>query len=309
MRHLSLKQFGLVSVALGVTLQATGSRGEAAAAQLTPDVQRSISTAVTKELAAYGGAQPVPGAVVGVWVRDKGEFTKGYGYSNLATHSAMRLDDHFRIGSNTKTFVATVLLQLVDEKKLRLDDTIAHFQLGIAIPNDRQITLRQLAEMRSGIIDAYAVPGVQQESEAVWSRRTPRQWVELAAKQPPLFPPGTKYNYSNTNWFVLGLIIEKVTHDTIQNQIRRAHHRPVGSCPDDVSDDGLGNAGALRAWLLAERRAVGRRVGDSRTVGFVGGGGHDFRHGRYEEMGQSVRDGDDERHGVAEGAANVLADR
>ena len=223
-----MKYLGLFFLALGVTLQATGSRGEAAAAQLTPDVQRSISTAVTKELAAYGGAQPVPGAVVGVWVRDKGEFTKGYGYSNLATHSAMRLDDHFRIGSNTKTFVATVLLQLVDEKKLRLDDTIAHFQIGIAIPNDRQITLRQLAEMRSGIIDAYAVPGVQQESEAVWSRRTPRQWVELAAKQPPLFPPGTKYNYSNTNWFVLGLIIEKVTHDTIQNQIRERIIVPWG---------------------------------------------------------------------------------
>jgi D-alanyl-D-alanine carboxypeptidase len=53
----------------------------------------------------------------------------------------------------------------------------------------------------------------------VWAARTPRQWVALAAKQPPLFAPGTKYNYSNTNWFILGLIIEKVTHQSIESEI------------------------------------------------------------------------------------------
>jgi D-alanyl-D-alanine carboxypeptidase len=162
-----------------------------------------------------------------VWVPGKGEFTKGFGYSNLATKSPMALDDHFRIGSNTKTFVATVLLQLVDEKKLSLDDTIGKFKLGLAVPNENRITLRQLAEMRSGLIDPYSVPGVQQKPDAWWSRQTPRQWVEIAATQPPLFPPGTKYNYSNTNWFLLGLIIEKVTHDTIQNEIQKRILAPL----------------------------------------------------------------------------------
>jgi D-alanyl-D-alanine carboxypeptidase len=223
-----MKYLGLFFLALGISFQAAGTFGIAATTELAPGVRHAITAAVSKELAAYGGAQPVPGAVVGVWVPGKGEFTKGFGYSDLATHSAMRLDDHFRIGSNTKTFVATVLLQLVDEKKLRLDDTIAHFQLGFAVPNDGRITLRQLAEMRSGIIDVYAVPGVQKESEAAWSRRTPRQWVELAAKQPPLFPPGARYNYSNTNWFLLGLIIEKVTRDTIQSEIHKRILAPLG---------------------------------------------------------------------------------
>ncbi len=196
-----------------------GSAATASPTQLDSSVQNAIAAAVGKELAAYGGAQPVPGVVVGVWSPGKGAFTKAFGYSDLATRSPMALDDHFRIGSNTKTFVATVLLQLVDEKKLRLDDTIDKFALGLAVPNERRITLRQLAEMRSGIIDVYRVPGVQQKSSAWWSRQTPRQWVEIAAKQPPLFAPGAKYNYSNTNWFLLGLIIEKVTHDTIQNEI------------------------------------------------------------------------------------------
>lgn len=188
--------------------------------QLSAAIQRAIVADVNKELAAFGASQPVPGAVIGVWVPGKGEFAKGFGYSNLSAKTPLALDDHFRIGSNTKTFVATVLLQLVDEKKLLLDDTISHFNLGIGIPNENRITLRELAEMRSGIVDVYAVPGVQKESEAQWSRRTPRDWVALAGKQPPLFAPGAKYNYSNTNWFVLGLIIEKVTHRAVDAEIQ-----------------------------------------------------------------------------------------
>ncbi len=222
-----MKRWKLVLFALALSPPATGVAGTAAPTQLDSSVQKAIAAAVNKELAAYGGAKPVPGVVVGVWLPGKGEFTKGFGYSNLATHSPMALDDHFRIGSNTKTFVATVLLQLVDEKKLSLDDTIGKFNLGFAIPNERQITLRQLAEMRSGIINEYSVPGVQQKDEAWWSRQTPRQWVELAAKQPLLFAPGTKYNYSNTNWFLLGLIIEKITHDTIQNEIHKRILAPM----------------------------------------------------------------------------------
>jgi D-alanyl-D-alanine carboxypeptidase len=215
-------------LALAVVLPSAFGSAGAATMQLGADTQRAISAAVNKELAAYGGPKPVPGVVVGVWVPGKGEFVKGFGYANLSPQAPMALADRFRIGSNTKTFVATVLLQLVDEKKLTLDDTIAHFNLGLSVPNENTITVRQLAEMRSGIIDIYAVPGVQQEAEAVWAKRTPRQWVTLAGKQPPLFAPGAKYNYSNTNWFLLGLIIEKVTHDTIEHQIESRLLTPMG---------------------------------------------------------------------------------
>jgi D-alanyl-D-alanine carboxypeptidase len=223
----SMKRSKLVFCASVVSLLATGPAGAAPPTSLSPSLQAAISTAVSKELAAYGGAKPVPGVVIGVWAPGKGAFTKGFGYSDLATRSPIALEDHFRIGSNTKTFVATVLLQLADERKLSLDDTISKFDLGVSVPNQRKITLRELAEMRSGIIDAYAVPGVQQKSEAWWATQTPRQWVELAASQPPLFPPGAKYNYSNTNWLLLGLIIEKVTHNAIQNEIQRRILTPM----------------------------------------------------------------------------------
>ncbi|MFY9739905.1 MAG: serine hydrolase domain-containing protein [Candidatus Cybelea sp.] len=219
-----MKCSSLAVLAVAFALSSTAVAG---AAQLSPGIRNAIATAVDKELAAYGGSQPVPGAVVGVWMAGKGEFTRGFGYANLATRSPMALDDQFRIGSNTKTFVATVLLQLVDERKLSLDDTIAKFDLGVAVPNQERITLRELAEMRSGIVDAYSIPAVQKQSEAWWSRQTPKQWVATAAKEPPLFAPGAKYNYSNTNWFLLGLVIEKVTHDTIQNEIHRRILAPM----------------------------------------------------------------------------------
>lgn len=215
MKPLILALFGLL-----LSLPTAGAAGAAVNPQLSPDVQKAIAVAVANELTKYGGTQPVPGAAIGVWVPEKGEFVKGIGSARLSPPEGMWHDDLFRIGSNTKTFVATVLLQLVDEKKLRLDDTISKFDLGLAVPNEKIITLRELAEMRSGIINIYSVPGVQKEGTAEWARRTPRQWVALAAKQPPLFAPGTKYNYSNTNWFLLGLIVEKVTHRSIEAEIR-----------------------------------------------------------------------------------------
>lgn len=207
---------------LGLTLLLPTARatGTPVNPQLSAGITKAIAAAVTRELEKYGGTRPVPGAAVGVWVPGKGEFVRDFGLARLSPPERMRNDDLFRIGSNTKTFVATILLQLVDERQLSLDDTIAKFDLGLAVPNENRITLRELAEMRSGIVNIYSVPGVQQEGIAKWARRTPRQWVALAAKQPPLFAPGAKFNYSNTNWFLLGLIIERVTHRSIQNEIR-----------------------------------------------------------------------------------------
>jgi D-alanyl-D-alanine carboxypeptidase len=215
-------------LALVVSLSTTSGAGGAASAQLSIETQNAITVAVKNELAAYGGPHPIPGVVVGVWAPGKGAFTRGFGFANLSAKEPMALGDHFRIGSNTKTFVATVLLQLVDERKLSLDDTISHFNIGITVPNENRITVRELAEMRSGIIDVYSIPWVQKQSNDWWTSKTPRDWVMLAGKQSPLFAPGAKYNYSNTNWFIIGLIIEKVTGHTIQAEIHDRLLAPFG---------------------------------------------------------------------------------
>jgi Beta-lactamase len=80
--------------------------------EFSPELQKALESAVNKNLAAYGGHQSIPGAAVGVWVPGKGTFVKGFGFSDLATKSPMMPDAKFRIGSNTKTFVVSVLLQL-----------------------------------------------------------------------------------------------------------------------------------------------------------------------------------------------------
>jgi CubicO group peptidase (beta-lactamase class C family) len=83
---------------------------------LSPDTQKALEAAVMKELKAYGGKDPIPGAIIGVWIPGKAPFMKGIGLSDISSSKPIAIDDKVRVGSNTKTFVVTVLLQLIDEK-------------------------------------------------------------------------------------------------------------------------------------------------------------------------------------------------
>ncbi|MGC1381616.1 MAG: serine hydrolase domain-containing protein, partial [Candidatus Baltobacteraceae bacterium] len=89
-------------------------------AMFTPAVRAQLDAAVTKWLAASGA----PGVVLGIWAPGRGRYVVARGYADAATKSPMRRDLYFRIGSNTKTFTITVLLQLAGEKKLNLDDPV-----------------------------------------------------------------------------------------------------------------------------------------------------------------------------------------
>ena len=192
-----------------------------ASAQASPgdrSVRAAIDAVVQKERKIFGGRTPVPGVLVDV--SDKtGNYVRAYGYSDLATHRNLTAQDHFRIGSNTKTFVISVLLQLVDEKKLRLDDPLGSFALGVDIPNAQNITVRELCRMRSGLFEAYNTPEIAKLNITGKSTFDARTLVKWAVQQKPLFAPGTQYNYSNTNYLILGLIIEAITKDTVGHQI------------------------------------------------------------------------------------------
>lgn len=194
---------------------------------LSASTQRAIESTVTRDLAAFGKPGSVPGALIGVWIPGAGAFVKGIGYANITSHAPMVTDDKFRIGSNTKTFVITVLLQLVDEKRLSLDDPLSKFKLGVTIPNARRITVRELCTMRSGLMEVYDTPQVDRMDITPRSYISPRTLVEYAVSQPPLFTPGTRYNYSNTNYLLLGLIVESITHRPIQQEIQRRILTPL----------------------------------------------------------------------------------
>ena len=162
----------------------------------------------------------------------------------------MTIADHFRIGSNTKTFVVSVLLQLVGEKKLALDDPIGRFDVGVKIPNGENITVRELCDMRSGLFEAYDTPQFDNSNFKLPKDFSPRMLVAWAVAQKPYFAPNQGYHYSNTNYLLLGLIIESVTKDSVANQIRKRLLEPFRLEANRLSAD-RGDARTVGARLHA----------------------------------------------------------
>ena len=187
----------------------------------SPAVQRAIVAAVEKDRKLYGGHTPVPGVLIGVWDGKGGSYVRTFGFANMSGRVPLTPVEHFRIGSNTKTFVVAVILQLVDERKLNLDDSVSRFDLGVTIPNARNITIRELCNMRSGIFESYDTPQFDRMNVTGATHFEPRTLIGWAVQQKPYFAPGQGYHYSNTNYLILGLIIENVTHDSVADQIRK----------------------------------------------------------------------------------------
>jgi len=185
-------------------------------------------SALQKDLRALVAAG-VPGALV--LVRDqRGTVRYKWGSETLAPKKPIRLDDRFRVGSVTKTFVATVVLQLEAERVLSLDDTVEKWLAGL-VPQGNQISLRMLLDHTSGLFDylndgdpTVAQPYLDGNTDYVW---TPQQLLATATSHPLNFPPGTSWKYSNTNYIVLGLVVEQATADTIEHQLAQRIFLPL----------------------------------------------------------------------------------
>jgi D-alanyl-D-alanine carboxypeptidase len=193
-----------------------------------PSVQSAIVEAVEKDRKRFGGHEPIPATLIGVWDSKGGSFIRAFGDADLENKVPLAPADHFRIGSNTKTFVISVLLQLVGEKKLSLDDPLSRFSLGVTIPNADGITVRELCNMRSGLFEGYDTPQFAQLNWKVPKDFNPRMLVGWAMQQKPYFAPGTAFHYTNTNYLLIGMIIEAITKDSVGNQIRKRLLEPFG---------------------------------------------------------------------------------
>jgi D-alanyl-D-alanine carboxypeptidase len=230
----------LLSPALLISACGESGGGKARGSEsFSPETERQIEEAVEKNLEEYGGEEPVPGAAIGIWAPGKGTYVNGIGVSDLTTGEPMNADDKFRVGSNTKTFVVTVILQLVDEGRLTLDDNLAGFDLGVEVPNAENITIRQLCNMTSGLFEVYNSPAVWKDGVNPLTHWNPQDLVAIAVQNPPIFPPGEGWNYSNTNYILLGMIIEKLTGNTAEEEITKRCIEPLGlnntSFPVDYS--------------------------------------------------------------------------
>jgi D-alanyl-D-alanine carboxypeptidase len=188
-----------------------------------PDVQLALHESVARRLAEADA----PGALVGVWYPGQGVWTHAAGIGNLETAAPVTLADHVRIASNTKTIVATVVLQLVDEGLISLDDTLEEYVPGV--PNGDQITIRQVLGMDAGIADFVAVPEIAQEYNVnPMSDFGPDQILEVIRESTPDYAPGERVQYSNSNYVLLGFLIEAVTGQSPATEVQRRIFDPLG---------------------------------------------------------------------------------
>jgi D-alanyl-D-alanine carboxypeptidase len=181
--------------------------------------------ALDKAIPAAMKRASVPGAIVGIWQDGREPYVRAFGVRDTATRQPMATDLYMRIGSNSKTFTVTAILMLADQGKLRLDDPIDRFVE--CVPSGNQITLRQLAAMRSGLYDYSddTNPKLPQQPFRQW---TPRKLLEISFHYPLLFPPGSDFDYSNTNTVLLGVVVEKVSGQSLASFIEQNILKPEG---------------------------------------------------------------------------------
>ncbi|MGE0257686.1 MAG: serine hydrolase domain-containing protein [Alphaproteobacteria bacterium] len=195
---------------------------------MEPNVSRSEQNrdeALDKAIPAAMQRASIPGVIVGIWQDGREPYVRAFGVRDTASGEPMATDLYMRIGSNSKTFAVTAILMLADRGKLDLDDPIDRYVEGV--PNGHQITLRQLAAMRSGL-HSYThdtAPELPQQPFRQW---TPRELLAVAFRHPPLFPPGSAFDYSNTNTVLLGMVVEKVSGQSLASFIEQNILKPEG---------------------------------------------------------------------------------
>ncbi|MFI0433767.1 MAG: serine hydrolase domain-containing protein [Candidatus Nanopelagicales bacterium] len=220
----------LAAFATGCSSGTTSSDGASATSGASGSASATLpeqqQAAFQKVLDDTRSAQGFPGVQAGVWTPD-GAWIGTSGTSGQGLATPITEADHTRIGSVTKTFTVTALLQLAEKGELSLDDTIGKYVPGV--PNADSATLANLAAMTSGIpsysesqtfTDAYFA-----KPETVWQ---PQQLVDLVKGQPASFAPGTQYYYSNTNTVLLGMVIEQVTGQAVAQVFTEQIFTPLG---------------------------------------------------------------------------------
>ncbi|MEU9962327.1 serine hydrolase domain-containing protein [Streptomyces sp. NPDC050982] len=185
-----------------------------------------LTTRLDKAIADVREEAHIPGVIVGLWMPGKGCYVRATGVADTATGRPMTTDPFMRIGSETKTFTVTALLKLVDDGRIRLDDPISKYVHGV--PGGKRITLRQLAEMRSGLFPYSADPDFVHDLLSDPSRSfTPREVLAYGFKHKNTFKPGKQFQYSNSNLVLLGLVIEKVSGHRLVDFIDREVLHPA----------------------------------------------------------------------------------
>ena len=215
---------GTASTPASVVSSSSGSptTSTTGGASIDDATQQALQKALddTRATGGFPGVIALVSSPQGTWIGTSG--TTGAGLDAVPTPT-----DRTRIGSLTKTMTATVILQLSEEGKLNLSDPIGKYVPGM--PNGDTATIQQLAEMTSGI-EPYTESTVfmQQffaDPQKVW---TPQELVAFEQGQPAKFAPGEGWQYSNTNYVLLGMVIEQITGQSIADVFQQRLFGPLG---------------------------------------------------------------------------------
>ncbi|MFJ8230470.1 serine hydrolase domain-containing protein [Streptomyces sp. NPDC094448] len=196
---------------------------------------RKARHAATQQAIEAFVATGTPGATVTA-TDGNGVWRSAAGIGDLKTGKKRGANDLFRVASITKTFVATVLLQLEEEGKLSLDDTVEKWLPGLVRGNGndgRKITVRQLLNHTSGIFNYTSDPDYAKKYlhegylENRYENVPPEYHVKVALAHRPDFAPGTGFTYSNTGYVLAGMIIEKVSGRTYEHEVHKRIIKPL----------------------------------------------------------------------------------
>lgn len=244
----------LLSGAIALLLVGCGS------SNIPQGQQASLLSSTVDQLAqSTMQEQGIPGMTVALAKNGAMLYDRGYGVSDLATQASAQPGMIFEIGSITKQFTAALIMKLAEQGQLRVDDSIALYLPEYNFPS--AITLRMMLTHTSGLANFTDFPQLGD-----WVKNGVAEATVLAAvSQAPLeFPPGTRYSYSNSNFFALGTIIEKLTGQSYAADVEQYLSQPLGLTntyytlpPADQSATGYTNNGSgLVPAILWDRSAA-----------------------------------------------------
>jgi D-alanyl-D-alanine carboxypeptidase len=228
-----MRKHALAALALMAVLATSACAGSTAAAQNgtatvsstpgKPDYAAALEGQITKTMKKNA----IPGAIALVLSPSRGDWSSTFGTAELGADVPMSLHDYFRIGSNTKTMTSTVILQLVEEGKLSLDDPISKFRPDV--PGGENITIADLSEMRSGLYSYTFDPAFNATLDSDPSKAwTPDELLSIAFSHPANSAPGVKFDYSNTNIVLLGVVIQQLTGMSASEAFEKRIFEPLG---------------------------------------------------------------------------------
>lgn len=237
------------SAALGAAMALAPAFPAAAPAQsATPTFP---SGAVTAAVAAMLTSQKAPSATVEVVQSGKVIYTHAFGLRDLAAKLPANVDTRYEIGSMTKQFTAAAILQLQEAHKLSIDKSVATYLPDA--PHAREITLRQLLNQRSGLANYTEVPHFVEISG------TPGSYdkiVGLIRDKPLRFPPGSRWEYSDTNYILLGRIVEVASGQRYNDYIRTHEFLPAGMVQTTTIEHERQTPDMARGYTLDNGRVV-----------------------------------------------------